>query len=100
MQRSINERIVLVAREVDGLCQEQWLVYPNDLEDILHRHFVERWLDAPDGPGWWWMQMPEDDDPDCVSLFMIPGVGLACSHGPTANYYESAKWQRVIGPSE
>jgi len=96
--KTINERIVSVAREVDQLCQSLGLAYPNDLEKILAKHFINQWLDAPDGPGWWWMQMPEDDDPDCVSLFMIPGVGLACSDGQTANYFESAKWQRVIGP--
>jgi hypothetical protein len=64
------------------------------------RPVTEEWLDAPDGPGWWWMLMTKDDEPDCIKLFAIPGAGLACTDGPSVNYYESAKWQRVIGPSE
>jgi hypothetical protein len=88
--KTINERIVSATREVDRLCQSLGLVYPNDLESILARHFAEPWLDAPDGPGWWW----------------IEGFGVLTTTNVRQDEYDAGywvqgyKWQRAIGPSE
>jgi len=87
--KTINERIVSAAREVDQLCQSLGLAYPNDLEDILAKHFSNPWLDAPGGPGWWWLK--SGDKTTMHEVGKYPENYGMCHPG---------QWQRAIGPSE
>jgi len=97
--KTINERIVSVAREVDQLCQSLGLAYPNELEDILAKHFMNPWLDAPDGPGWWWLHAPPAQKPKAMLVTEYRGI-LSSEGGIPVSFWDDSKWQRVIGPSE
>lgn len=91
MTRTIEEGI-------EAVCSEYATVIAVSLRSELKLHFCEPWLDKPDGPGWWWRQMTEDDESECVRIDDIPSVGLVCESGQSVHWFESAKWQRAIGP--
>jgi hypothetical protein len=85
--KTIGERIDAA---IAGLLWKEQITSEEQVESILREHFSEPWLDAPDGPGWWWREI------DGISIPL--GVTNAISY--EALKKTGIKWQRVIGPSE
>ena len=56
------------------------------------------WLDAPDGPGWWWMR--DLDGRDYIVHLYDSRDGLRTIHGSYPSHMPGRKWQRVAPPRE
>jgi hypothetical protein len=87
VMKTISERIEVVVDEIDantlGLTRK-------GIREILQDHFSEPWLDAPDGPGWWFVDVGNEE----------PGVvHLQADAMELSQKSMFKKWQRAIGPS-
>lgn len=60
------------------------------LREMLTEHFSEPWLDAPDGPVWWWAKTGSNKE---------MAVYLKTDSRELYQESFSKKWQRVIPPS-
>ena len=62
------------------------------------RSSAPAWLDAPDGPGWWWMR--DLDGRDYIVHLYDSRDGLRTIHGSYPSHMPGRKWQRVAPPRE
>lgn len=90
MTRTIDERIEILLDHLDGITMQKNTLCRN----MIRAAFAEPWLDAPDGPGWWFVKNMADktavieyDPSDAMMQKLI-------------TLLPEVKWQRAIVPSE
>lgn len=88
-------RSTFIARRPCGACSEPW---------------GPQWLDAPDGPGWWWLHDGEEMEPVQVDQFVPWPEGakyVVFQIGTDAPHFDdelrkrvpAAKWLRITPPA-
>ena len=87
MTRTIDERIDAVVADLFFEEKITALV----VATTLKKHFEEPWIDAPDGPGHWWVR--ESNERDYAYRLFDTSLGICQAK-------TGRKWQRIIGPSE
>jgi len=85
--KTISERIEAAIDEALG---DSWQPSLRTVARILKEHFCEPWLDAPDGPGWWWIE----------GFGVLSTTNIRQDQFDCGYWVRGYKWQRVIGPSE